>query len=261
MPIEPSIQTSRISQEDFKEIAFAAMQHVFAIHAEFGRFFDEKIYKLEFASRMKDVLLEVAVDVIHGTFTKRYFADAIAGSAALFEFKTVETLHPKHTAQAIHYLQLLDLPHGKIINVRPERVQHKFVNCNKRLVTSRDPSVTDQEWNRGTPGADQFRDTLMALIHDWGTGLELPLYEEALTHLLGGEAAVNTDVRVYGERSHLTDQRMRLVAPNVAFKLTALPGASPSFVVHARRLLKHTSLEAIHWANITQKNVTFATIR
>jgi hypothetical protein len=38
--------------------------------------------------------------------------------------------------------------------------------------------------------------------------------------------------------------------------------AGHAFEVHSRRrLLQHTSLKAIHWANITNKHVTFTTIR
>jgi hypothetical protein len=34
----------RITQDEFKQIAGEVMQHVFTIHNEFGRFFDEQIY-------------------------------------------------------------------------------------------------------------------------------------------------------------------------------------------------------------------------
>ncbi len=32
MPIIPSIETTRISQNEFKELSYQVMQHVFAIH-------------------------------------------------------------------------------------------------------------------------------------------------------------------------------------------------------------------------------------
>jgi hypothetical protein len=109
-----------------------------------------------------------------------------------------------------------DLAHGKVINVRPEKVQHRFVNCRQSLAAMRNPVVRDADWNSSAPGAETFRDTLMALIQDWGTGLELPLYEESLTHFFGGEAAVDVDVAVSGKSGQIADQRMKLVAPNVA---------------------------------------------
>ena len=53
---------------------------------------------------------------------------------------------------------------------------------------------------------------------------------------------------------------MLLAARRVAFVLTALPEAGPDYESHALRLLRHTELEAILWANISLKLVTFATI-
>ena len=47
MPIKTRIPIRRISQLEFSEVAFEVMRHVFAIHNEVGRFFDEKIYKRE----------------------------------------------------------------------------------------------------------------------------------------------------------------------------------------------------------------------
>ena len=64
-----------------------------------------------------------------------------------------------------------------------------------------------------------------------------------------------------GAKGHLHDQKMRLLAPGVAFKLTAFPDRLDDFEAHARRLLQHTALKAVHWANITHKHVTFTTIR
>ena len=64
MPILPSIPVNRLSQEEFRDLAFEVMQHVFAIHNEFGRFFNERVYKGEFKARMPEVDLEVAVVTI-----------------------------------------------------------------------------------------------------------------------------------------------------------------------------------------------------
>ncbi len=47
MPIISSITTTPISQQAFGELAFDVMRHVFAIHDEYGRFFDEIVYKRE----------------------------------------------------------------------------------------------------------------------------------------------------------------------------------------------------------------------
>src|SRR5688572_20665469 len=152
MPIRTSIATNRITQAEFKDLAFEVMQHVFSIHNDFGCFFDERVYKHELASRMKDTVLEVPVDVCHGDFTKRYYADVLIHSCGLFEFKTAEALHPKHRTQTIHYLLLFDLPHGKLVNVRTEKVHHEFVNCGRRLAALRSPKIYDGGWDNSIAG-------------------------------------------------------------------------------------------------------------
>ena len=246
---------------EFGEIAFGVMQHVFEIHNEFGRFFDERIYKRELAVRTSDVSLEVPITVSFGGFSKVYHLDALVGDGALFEFKAAETFHGRHRAQTINYLLLAGLEHAKLVNVRPEMVEHEFVNCSQRLVDLHQPRITDANWEAETPGATKFRELLTALIHDWGSGLEIALYEQALTFFFGGESAVNVAVPVSGSSGRLGDQLMRLITPETAFKLTALSAEEESFAVHTHRLLAHTPVKAILWANITPHRVSFTTIR
>lgn len=260
MPIIPSITTRRLSQKEFGALAYEVMDHVFAIHGDFGRFFDEKIYKKELAARMKGVLLEVFVDVVHGTFSKRYFADVIVHDSGLFEFKAADAIQSKHRGQTIHYLLLFDLAHGKLINVRTEEVRHEFVNCHRRLANLRNPAFIDTAWDRNTTGAEAFRDTLTTLVHDWGTGLDIALYEEGLEHFFNKAHSLNPTVQVFGNSGHLTDQRMRLVTPEAAFKLTALSEPLVNLLTNALKLLRHTPLKAIHWANLTRDEITLTTI-
>ncbi len=261
MPVIPSIRIVRISQHEFQELSHEVMRHVFDIHNEFGRFFDERVYKRELADRMAGVAMEVSVEVIYGSFTKTLFADVIVTHSGLFEFKVVEAIHPEHRCQTIQYLLLFDLAHGKIINMQTEFVQHEFVNCHQRLPDLRVFVINSNAFDVSIAGAGVFRDQIVEILRDWGTGLQLGLYEEVLTHCLGGEEAVSSLVDVLSSHGQLAKQRMRLVAPNVAFKLTALPAREGEFELHARRLLRHTSLEAIHWANIRNGHVAFRTIR
>ena len=261
MPIHRTTETIRPTQSEFGQIAYDVMRCAYDIHNEFGRFFDEAVYKRELADRMPGMELELPVTVSHGTFSKVYKLDVLANKRGIFEFKAAESIVPRHRSQNINYLLLFDLPHGKIINVRPERVGDEFVNCHLRLDELKNPIVDTARFDSALAGASFFHDHLISMIQDWGTGLETGLYEEALTHFLGGEERVLLTVAVLGAKGHLHDQKMRLVAPDVAFKLTAFPDRLEAFEVHARRLIQHTSLNAIHWANLTQKHVTFTTIR
>lgn len=261
MPIHQPIPTIRPTQAEFGELAYEVMNHVYAIHNEFGRFFDEAVYKNELADRMPGLERELPVTVSHQTFSKPYRLDVLAHRRGIFEFKAVENIVSRHRSQTFNYLLLFDLPHGKIINMRPESVEDEFVNCHTRLADLRHPSLITKAYDNSLPGAEFFHDTLRDLLHDWGAGLELTLYDEALTHFLGGEDQALVPVPVIGSHGHLHDQKMRLLAPDVAFKLTAFTDTSEAFVTHAQRLLKHTSLKAIQWANLTHHEVTFTTIR
>ncbi len=72
MPIIPSIATTPISQEAFRKLAYEVLHQVFAIHDDYGRFFDEIVYQRELARRMAGIETEVGVDVVHDPFSKRY---------------------------------------------------------------------------------------------------------------------------------------------------------------------------------------------
>jgi GxxExxY protein len=152
MPIHSPIATQRITQDEFTHIAGEVMQHVFAIHKEFGRFFDEQIYKKELANRMDGVELEVPVTVTRGSFSMIYSVDALIRGSSLFEFKAPDAIHPRHRGQTLNYLLLLDLGHGKVINVRPEVVGHEFVNCSARLAELRRPTIFDAASNAPSIG-------------------------------------------------------------------------------------------------------------
>jgi GxxExxY protein len=260
MPITLRTPVRRLSQAEFGDLAYSVMGCVFAIHRDMGRFFDERIYKRELAYRHPAVQLEVPIEVSHGTFHKLQYIDVLVDGGGPFEFKTVDAITPRHPAQLLNYLLLAELAHGKLVNLRKESVEHEFVNTTLRHGDRTGFETVDVQWSDKAPGAARFREVLTALLRDWGTGLDLQLYEEALTHLLGGEAQVVAEVEVRTPEHTLGHHKMRLAAPRVAFALTALPDADADYESHTRRLLRHTELEAVLWANIGLKMVTFTRI-
>jgi len=98
------------------------MEHVFAIHSAYGRFFEEAIYKRELQRRMAGTQLEVPVDVVFGSFSKRYFLDVLVGEGGLFEFKATDALTERHKSQLLNYLLLTNLAHGRLVTTRAEAV-------------------------------------------------------------------------------------------------------------------------------------------
>lgn len=261
MSILQHVPLRRLNQNEFGAIAYRLMQHVFAIHEDFGRLFDEQIYKQELALRLPDVRLETPVDVIFDTFCKRYYFDVVVGDGALFEFKARETVVARNRAQTLHYLLLADAAHAKLINLRPESVEHEFVNTTLTLTQRRSYTCDDTLWDSTVPGAAEFRRVLCNCLNDWGTGLELVLYQEALNHFLNGPVRDPSHVPVLSNGLRLGFQPMDLAAPRVAFRFTAFTNDAKSFAHHARRLLSHADLDAILWANITATHLKLITLR
>lgn len=259
MPTVVKHPIRRPSKSEFAAIAYEVMGCVFAIHNEFGRFFDERIYKRELARRLPGVSLEVPLEVAFDGFRKLYFLDALVGDAGLFEFKAADALTDRHRAQQMHYQMMADLPHGKLVNLCPEHIEHEFINPPLRPIERQQFAVSALGWE--DLGEPKLREWFTAFVRDVGTCLDVSLYEEALTYRLGGERQVEREVEVVSDGCSLGTQKLRLAQPDVAIKVTTLPANLDSFQIHARRLLAHVKLEAIQWINVARHELTFTTIR
>ena len=253
MPVTLKVPLRRLSQSEFGDIAYEVIRHAFAIHHELGRFFDERIYKNELARRMPGVTLEVPIEIDFESFHKCLYLDMLVDAGAVFEFKTVEKLTGMHRAQLIQYLLLCELPHGKLINMRPGQVEHEFVNATQRFADRTQFETNSERWNDSIRELAQLREYMVALLRDLGTGLSISLYEEAATQN-------EMHVGVFLNGHELGEQRVRLIAPDIALKISGFDSPSDHFETHARRWLAHVNLSAIAWINIGKKKVTFTTI-
>lgn len=263
MPITCREPLRPLSYGEFAQLAYELMRDVFAIHNELGRFFDEKHYQRALALRRPDLKMEVPLYVSFETFKKTYYLDALLAGGGLLEFKTVETLTNRHRAQALHYLMLADLPRGLLINLRPELVVREFVNCPLTRKDRHQFHLVTDEWDEQLPGAPPFSEVLRELLADWGSCLNLSLYEEALTHFFGGEASVVLPVAVHWEGVALGHHPLRLAAPGTAFKLTAFDNLAgqEKFAHHLRRLIQHTEIDVMLWANLGRHEITFCSLK
>jgi GxxExxY protein len=258
MPVRLLRPLRRLEEAEFARVAYEVMGIVFEVHREFGRFFDERVYKLELARCRADVELEFPIEVAFEPFCKTYYLDVLVGDGAAFEFESAEALSDRHRAQLLNYLLLCDLGHGKLFNVRRESVQHEFVNSTLRSEDRSGFDVDAEGWSEC--GDVKLREWLTELLHDVGAGLDLELYQDAVTELCGGEERVKQRIEVTSGGHTIATQRIRLVEPNVAFKITTLSDGLADFESHARRLLAHTRLDAIQWININRKCVALRTL-
>lgn len=258
MPISSKYQMKRFSQEEFGDIAYEVMRHVFAVHKDLGRLFSEEIYQAEIAYRLGNAIREAPIHISFGDFSTTLFLDLLVEGGAIFEFKAVEALVPRHKAQLLNYLLLADASHGKIVNMRSEDVEHEFINTNLRRKDRISFSVESEGWKEADSSC---LDWLIALLRDWGVGLDLSLYEEAIKHrynsnnLLAKPEIRAPDGRLIG------CQEILQIAPGTAIRVTAVPAESlPAFAHHLRRFFRHSSLRALHWVNLTRPVVQFTTI-
>ncbi len=262
MPIRCDVPLRNLTQDEFGPLAFDVLGDVYRIHNELGRCFDERIYKRVLASCRSDVRLEEPIHISFRTFHTRSRLDVLVGDCGVFEFKADEAFSPKHKAQLIHYLHLVGLSRGLLVNVRTEQVEHQFVNAPLTLRERYQFICHQRHWDDGVPGAGFLRETLLEILADWGTGLELPLYEDALMHFFGGREFSIRPATVEYHQHSVGRQDFRHVTEQVAFKLTAFEedASLDNFEKHAWRLVKHTSLTALIWANIGRHTVTFSTL-
>jgi GxxExxY protein len=248
-----------MADEEFKARVYEVMGHVFDVHNELGRLFREKIYQREVAFRIPDSQREVPVEVRFDDFSKTYYLDLLVGGGVIIEMKAAETLAERHKRQLMHYLFLTGLPHGKVVNLRPEQVEHEFVNNVLSVAARTSFAVADDGWQEIE--TRRLKDGMTALLRDWGVGLDVGLYEEAASHLCGQAPDAETEVGIFLGARRIGVQWMRLAAPGVALRITALPPQRHAeYRESLLRLLGHAELDAVQWVNITQRLVHFRTV-
>lgn len=260
MPITLDEELIIPTQGEFAELAYDVMDCFFKVHNEVGRFCEEKIYKREVARRFGGIRLEFPITLTHQAYRKQYFADMVIRHRAIFEAKAVEALTPRHRAQTTNYLLLTELPHAKLLNLRSELIQHEFVNTTLRHSDRTHFRVDDSGFDPVGSRDVEWKEWLTSALYDWGAGLDVQLYEDALTEFLGGELLVQRDVPIVINGAAIGDQKGRYCGERVVFKISTLPNELGPFELHARRFLFHTPLDAVQWVNINRDLVTFRTL-
>jgi GxxExxY protein len=265
MPVECSVELASVGQERFHAIDKVLMRHAFDIHNTLGRFCDERIYQEELAQRCRasdiEVNREVILRVLHRDFVKLYYLDLLVERGLIYELKAVESLTAIHQKQLINYLLLAGLRHGKLVNFHPRSVQSHFVSTQLSRHDRVAFPLNDGDWQGNDKASQQLRETLHALLEDWGTFLDVNLYREALLHFLDGpEAGVQpVDIEVNGRI--VGSQKLCMLNAESAWHLSSVREHLPSYETHITRLLRHTRLERIHWINFDQRWITLKTLK
>jgi GxxExxY protein len=244
MPVHVHAPIRQLAEEEFSRVVYGVMRHVFEVRNEFGRCFDERTYQREIARRCGGQT-EVPVEVCHGSFRKLYYLDLVVEQGAVFEIKMAVAVSARHRSQLLQYLQLAELPCGKLVNLGGRSVSHEFVNNRLTLAERTRFEIDDALWDQSSADAADLQRQCVGLLRDVGTGLTSALYEEALICLLGGAGRVNCDVPIMSGTDQISSQQLPLIAATAALRLTTFDDDGRSrFASHLLRFLEHTPLES-----------------
>ena len=249
-----------MNDDEFKACAYKVMSHIFDVHRELGRLFHESIYQSEIAFRVGEARCEVPVSVLFEDFCKTCFLDLVVGDGVIFELKAVETLAGRHRRQLLQYLFLCDVAHGKLVNLQSGRVQHEFVNNPLIRADRTSFDVVDSNWQEVE--SIGMKESMIAVLRDWGTGLDVGLYEEVASYICAQPPDAQPDAEILLDGRAVSVQPVRLVAPSVALRISTLPtNRLDEYRAHLQHFLEHTRLHSIQSININRHVVQFKTLR
>lgn len=256
----------RLTRLEFDAMSQAVMAHVFASQNELGCLCDEGAYQNDIAARLAaaglgPVAKEVPVQISLRDFTKTYYLDLVVQESFIVELKAAATLTKEHDSQLLNYLLLTEMPHGKLVNLRPPAVEYRTVNAAVSAAERRLFTLTTDHWRPQTPRCKLLGEILAELLTTWGAFLDYHLYEEALIHFLGGEAKVLQQVPLTRAGFSLGAPMLTLVTDAIAFRVTALaPEGRSSYEPQLRRFLALTPLTALHWLNLHHHEAQLVTV-
>ncbi len=265
MPITCNAKIEPIAKDDFHALDYKVMGLAFAIHQKLGRFWDEAIYQNELAYQIQkaglgEAILEVPIHVFHHDFTKNYFMDLLLNNAVLYELKTMQALTGEHHKQALNYLLITGMHHGKLINMRPSSVESRFVSTNITPAKRYQFSFDETAWQDLDEDSVSLRRLVVDLVHDWGAFLSTDLFYDAVIHFRGGEENVIKEVEVVEGARIIGRQKKHLLNSETAFNISAVTRNGRQHAEHLRRMIRHTNLKRMQWINFTHDLITFRTL-
>ena len=265
MPVKHNVRIVPVSEDEFHLLDHKIMGLVFSVQKDLGRFCDEKIYQNELAYRCKDmgfdtVATEVPIEVSYKDFVKTYYMDLLINDRVMYELKTVTVLTGEHRKQALNYLLLLGMHHGKLINMRPQSVQHSFISTRLNTEMRYKFAIDDGGWEDLDEDSIWLRQLMVDLLAEWGAFLDTSLFYDAVVYFRGGEENVVKRIEILNNSRVLGIQRAHLLNSETAFKISAVTKSTIFFERRLRKFLSHTPLKAVQWINFNHDKIEFLTI-
>lgn len=264
MPIKCDIKPVEITKDEYHQLDYKVMGIIFEIHKDLGRLCDGKIYQKQILNLCREAkiaaLEEVPIEIYHKNFSKVYYADLIINNRIIYELKTANSISPQHRKQILNYLFLTGFKYGKLVNMRPNSVGSEFINTNISPEIRYKFEIITKDWHDLNSESIWLRNLVSDLIKDWGVYLDFELFYEAIAYFKGGYDNFIKPIDIISEGTTIGIQKMGLLTPEISVHISSIKDSPESQETHLLRLLKHTSLKAIHWINFNRNKITMKTL-
>lgn len=262
MPVHFDVELTPVDQTKFHNLDYRVTGMAFKTQNLLGNFLKEEAYKRKMAQLIAEEGIEVhtetRINVWHGSFSRHCFCDMLANRSVLYELKASSSPAKNHQGQLLHYLFLTGLRYGKIINFRPKSVDAYFVSTNYSENERRDLQWNTADWAENDQSL-RLLEVITALLHDWGIGLHLNLYEDALIHLLQGSL---TKKEITIEEGHLvlSSEKWPVLKNTGIFHLSTIRKESILYEHNLLKFLHLTPYTKLYWININKRNIHCKTL-
>lgn len=263
MPIHCPIAIRDLTQDEFDATDAIVMRHAYASQNELGRLCDERVYENDLALRFREsggeVHAQVPLHITHQSFAKTCRLDLVCDHG-VYEIKTVQAFVGEHDAQALHYGMMMNLRHVKLLNFRTPKVQGRLQYNALTAAKRHQFRLQASRWQQCSDHCGPLRQRMADLLADWGAFLDARLYEEALIHFCGGEAACVRRIELVRAGQVIGTHRVQQHAPELCFLVSAVTKDLPAYQSHLERLLKLTGLRGMQWINLCHHEIQFITL-
>jgi len=264
MPIECDIQPSGLTDERFHDLDYGIMGIAFDIHNRFGRLHIEKVYQTEFADRCEsaghEVRREVPIKVSFQGFSKAYYMDVVINNAVDYELKVVNRIAAQHKTQTLSYLMLAGLKYGNVINFGHRSVESWYSCTNLTHDKRKNLHYETDDWIPQNETCHRFLQLLRKLLDDLGGFLELGVYRDALSCVLGGRDGLERTLDVICDGRMIGREPFTMLSDRVALEFTALTESLAGYKRHLRRKYALVEVDAVHWVNFERDIVSLMTL-
>lgn len=253
---------SEREKDQFHALDYRVMKHAFDIHNRMGNYHDEEVYRNELLRRLTtegiSARKEVPLAISFRSFRKVYALDLLLEGSYIYELKAQTKLTNQSRSQLFNYQLIAEKPYGKLINFGGSSVESEFSTCTLTADQRRRFELNCAEWDETILSAEAFLELAHGLFKELGTRLDPALYTDALLALL--PSAHETRIKILSGNHIVGSKRVRLAAPDIAFKVTTSKKPAP-LRIQFQKFINHTNLDALLWINLNKDQVKCCTLR